>query len=296
MSARRLVLPALLVLAAGLALVQRAREPEPYGEPALAVLLRQPGQRAPWETEQAPRLLGHELLSAPFVDETPAGPRLSLGRVWAAPTVAALAAREAGLLLALEAEGPEGPTGLPLWRVILEGPSTEEGAERTLALYGCRHATDPDAGPVIDDTYAARLSLAQALEGHARSSGSTVRLRGAEAPVAGGVNFEVQLMGDEHAIRVTFDGHPALAYRARRAFRPEAPHEAAVRRNLVAALRALASEDARLAGLVIEGEEEAVHGGVDVRLEILDGRLALAARRNEARLRGSVSAASAAAQ
>ena len=287
---------ALLALAAALAFVRRGSATEPYSVAALTHLLRQPVQGSPGLAEAPPAQLWHALLAAPFAETSAAstdGPHLRLGRVWAAPTVATLAAEHAGELLALEAEGADGPTGLPLWRVILDGPSTQAGALPTLALYGCRHSSDPDAAPVLEDTYAARLSLAHALEEHARDAGLALTLRGIDAPAKGGVNFEVQLVGEEHAVRVTFDGHPGLAFRARRRFRPAPPYDALVRANLVTALHALAAEEARFAKLVIEGEPSPAAGGVDLRIELVENRLALSAAREGARLRGHVNAASA---
>jgi len=286
MSARPLLFGALLVVAAGVALVSRARAPQPYSVPALTELLAQPARPGPGPAEPLPASLWRGLLAAPFADGPAAAPRLALGQVWAAPTVASLAAARAGELLALEAEGPEGRTGTPLWRALLDGPATERGATLVLALHGCRHATDAAAGPILEDTYHARLSLAQALQEHARAAGLALELRGIETPVRGGVNLEVQLLGEEHALRVTFDGHPELFLRARRSFRPVAPHAAEARANLVTALRALAGE--AFPELALEGLEEPAPGGVDVRIETVDGRFALLATRGAARLRGHV--------
>lgn len=291
MAARPLVLAALLIALSTVAIVRTSRSPEGYSVRALTELLRQPARPGPGASGPLPSTLWEGLLSSPMAEHTPAGPRLALGRVWAAPTIASLAAERAGELLALPAEGPEGPTGEPLWRMILEGPSGTPGApgeRRTLALYGCRHSTDPDAGPVVEDSYHARRALARALEGHARAAGVALELRGASEPVRGGVNFEVQLLGEEHAILVTFDGVPGRWYRARRAFRPIAPHADEARQNLVSALRTLAAADPRYAGLEIVGAESAVQGGVDVRVETVDGRFAFLATRAGARLRGSL--------
>ncbi|HEX6886312.1 MAG TPA: hypothetical protein VF530_23255 [Planctomycetota bacterium] len=286
MSARPLVLGALLVVAAGIALVLRASAPQPYSVPALSELLAQPARPGPGAREPLPATLWQGLLAPPFAEGPVASPRLALGQVWAAPTIASLAAERAGELLALAAEGPDGPTGTPLWRALLDGPATWRGETLTLALNGCLHTTDAAAGPILEDTYHARLSLARALQEHAQAAGLALDLRGVEVPVRGGVNFEVQLLGEEHALRVTFDGHPELFLRARRSFRPAAPHTAGARANLVAALRALAGD--ACPGLVLEGVEQPVAGGVDLRIETVDGRFALLATRGSARLRGSI--------
>jgi hypothetical protein len=291
MFARPLILLAVLGLVGVVAIVQTPKAPDPYSPAALTGLLRQPPSRSA-DGQPAPHAtLGSTLLNPPFATPDESGRRLELGRVWSAPTVARLAAERAGELLDLEAEGPDGPTGKPLWRVLVDGPSTQPGEPATLALYGCRHSADSDAAPAIEDTYAARQSLARALEQHARSAGLSLDLRGTDAPVKGGVNFEVQLSGERHALVATFDGHPGKAYRAWRTFRPTAPFDDAVRASLVRALRDFAAEDPAHAGLELEGIESPVAGGVDLRIELLDGRLQLTAQRGLARAHGQASPA-----
>lgn len=284
MFARPALVVTLLVFAGLLGLVQRASRPAPYSQEAVSELL---GQAAQGVEGTHGATLAQALLAAPFAEERDGRAHLRLGHVWSAPTVARLAAEAAGELLALEAVGAEGPTGLPLWRVLLDGPATSgTGDARTLALYGCLQATDVEAGPAIEDTYVARQALAQALEQHARAAGFLLTLEGVDVPQRGGVNLEVQLQGLEHWIRVTFDGRRDLAYHARRSFRPAAPHDSAARASLCAALRAVAREEG--CELVLEGEEAPLPDGTAIRLEPLDGRLTLSASRAQARLFGAL--------
>jgi hypothetical protein len=52
-------------------------------------------------------------------------------------------------------------------RILLDGPASERSAQgRTLKLYGCRCSADAAAGPALEDSYTARLSLAHALRAH----------------------------------------------------------------------------------------------------------------------------------
>src|SRR5262249_36179300 len=141
-----------------------------------------------------------------LAEPTPGGLTLHLGHVLADPSAARASAESAGELLSLEAEGPHGKLGLPLWRAVLDGAVLEPGPERKLKLNGCRHSALPEDGPVIEDTYRARLSIAHALrELAAREPGSTpLTLLGEDAPVRGGVNLEVQLVRGNQSICVTF--------------------------------------------------------------------------------------------
>lgn len=280
MRAQPVVLVALLGGLLTLALVRRAEGPDPFCEAALAELLSRPLD-APGTRPDGAVPFWKALLEHPAVTRTPDGSVLRLGRVLADPSAARRAAESAGELLDLEAEGPEGKLGLPLWRAVLDGPvlRRSEGG-RTLALYGCRHSADADAGPALEDSYYARLALAEALKRHAlaQPGEGAFTLVGQESPVKGGVNFEVQLVGARQSIAVTFDGHPTPVLRAARDQRPSAPNDARVRANLIGALCARAAAEG-LGVLTVEGREAPVENGVDLRLEIVGGRLALTATR-----------------
>jgi hypothetical protein len=284
-----------IVLAAALgaaALVRRPSERDPFDREIVGALLRRPVDDVNLsEAERAspPASLLAALLAHPAATRTADGVTLRLGRVLADPTFARAAALAAGELLALEAVGPDGPLGKPLWRAILDGPvlQTEDGV-RTLRLYGARHSADADAGPALEDTYHARLALAAALRTHAASEpGATpLVLRGEETPVKGGVNFEVQLVGTRQTLTVTFDGHrdAPLLYATRDFARTDSPYDARARASLVAALVAGATELEPPVALVIDGKEAAVAGGVDLRLEDFGSRVALVASGSERRL------------
>ena len=223
--------------------------------------------------------LWRELLRSPASAE--GGLTLKLGRVLADPSAARLAAEQAGELLRQPAKNAQGELGLPLWKAVLDGPATtRENGAPVLKLYGCRHSADADAGPVLEDTSAARLALARTLRelaaGDPAYSGLT--LAGEETPAHGGVNFEVQLVGDRHSVQVSFDGHDAAPLTAERMFRPVAPNDDAARQSLVRGLRDESAADASLAGLVIAGEDAPVPGGIDFRLERFGERQTLSAR------------------
>jgi len=203
---------------------------------------------------------------------------LRLGRVQTDPTIARQAAEVSGELLLLPALEGSTELGLPLWKVLLDGPAAARSAEGTvLKLYGCRFATDADAATAIEDTYFARLALARALREIAAQHPEygPLTIEGEKMPVQGGANIELQLVGDAHMAQVTVDRNPAAPVFVRRTWRPSAPNDEAARRVLVEGLRARAAADATFAKLAIEGQAAAVPGGVDLRLEALYGRLAL---------------------
>ena len=280
MRAKALVLLALLAALAGIAFVRRG-PPDPLSQASLDALLLSPIDPASPKPD-APRppfwkaLLEHNALTL-----GPAGPSLRLGRVLADPSAARISAEHAGELLALEAEGPDGKLGMPLWRAMLAGPSLEQGpAGRTLAFYGCRHTADADAAPVLEDTYRARVSLADALVQYALSEpgAAPLTLLGREAPVKGGVNFEVQLLGDTQSVSVSFDGHAAPPLKASRTYRPPPPNDARARAALSAALRERLADEG-LGKLEVVGAEAPVEDGLDVRIELMGEHLALVATR-----------------
>jgi hypothetical protein len=210
---------------------------------------------------------------------------LRLGRVLSDPTAARVSAESAGELLALEAEGPQGELGTPLWRAILAGPALEPGERIALKLYGCRHTALPEAGPALEDTYCARLSLAQALREHvsAEPGSAPLTLIGEHVPMRGGVNFEVQLLAETQSVVVTFDGHETAPLSATRAYHPRAPNDARARANLVQALRERTAA-AGLGALTITDAEPSATDAIDVRIEQLGGRQSLVARRGATRL------------
>lgn len=283
MQAKPLVLVALLGVLLGVALVGRSDPSDALSEVSLGRLLESPLD-TPGTPDDAPRPpFWKALLEHPALTRAPEGMTLRLGRVLADPTSARLAAERAGELLALEAEGPHGKLGVPLWRALLgacqDGPAMQHNEQgRTLALYGCRHSADADAGPALEDTYTARLALAQALSEHALSEAGAapLALLGQTAPVRGGLNFEVQLLGEVQSVVVTFEGNTAPPLTAARSFRPEAPNDVRARANFLAALRTrLAAEG--LGPLHVQGEESPLANGLDVRIEELEGRLDLIA-------------------
>src|SRR6185503_8876477 len=173
------VLVVLLAVLASVALVRRRGEPDVLSAPALALLLEQPLDAPPKAAPDAPAGDGTpawRALVEQLAETTPDGLTLRLGRVLSDPTAAHASAESAGELLALEAEGPQGKLGQPLGRAILAGPALEAGERNALKLYGCRHSALPEAGPAIEDTYCARLSLAQALRAHAAAEPGSLPL------------------------------------------------------------------------------------------------------------------------
>jgi hypothetical protein len=276
MRSRTLLLAALGLPLVGLALVVPRREPELFPAATLQALLRRPlaGPNAgPNPPSFFQALLAHSSLT-----RDARGATLRLRRVLADPSAARLSAQHAGELLSLEAHTPTGPLGIPLWQAVLEHARPAEDGGLALELYGCRHLADADAGPTLEDTYAARLALADALAQHARTRAGAppLELRGREVPVRGGINLEVELVGQTQAVRVTFDGAPEKMLRAQRVWRPTAPNDARARADLVAALRT----EARAHGideLAVEGEHEPVADGLDVRLERAGERVSLVA-------------------
>ncbi|MSR63815.1 MAG: hypothetical protein EXS08_15425 [Planctomycetes bacterium] len=275
---------ALLATFGTLAWVRRNSTPDALATTTFRALLARPLDPGPKGASSAePQAFWRALLELPAVVRTENTLTLPLGRVLSDPSAARLAAESAGELLALEAESQGGPLGLTLLQAILAGPAveqTETGA--VLKLYGCRHSADADAGPLLEDSYYARLSLAGALRAAAQQRGLALTLRGEDAPVKGGVNFEVQLSAEQQVIEVTFDGTQQPPLRARRSGRPRAPNDARARANLVQALEALAA-DAGLT-LLLEGRTERAPGGIDLRLEHNGQRLSLIARSGAARL------------
>jgi hypothetical protein len=262
----------------------------------LMALLERPLDVAPTAAKEPtgatePRTFWDALLALPAAVRDGDVVTLTLGRVLADPSVARLAAEQAGELLDLPAEGPDGVLGgtlldAVLHSAVLHGPATTSGADgRTLSVYGCRHNADDDAGPLIEDTYAARQSLVRALRAGAEAAGEPLTVCGENAPVKGGVNFDVQQRGEEQRIVVTFDGSRA-SFSAHRSFRPRAPNDAHARASLVSALESLART--RGVKLHIEGREERAPHGVDVRIERYGTRLAVTATNAGERLAAHV--------
>lgn len=278
------VLVALLGVLAAVALVRRAVDPDPLSPAALGQLLEQPLDSQPGSPQSEPIPAWRALLEQ-FAERTRGGLTLRLGNVLADPTAARASAESAGELLALEAEGPEGKLGLPLWRAILAGPVLERAPQRTLKLYGCRHSARADAGPALEDSYHARLSLARALHALATEEPGSepLTLSGEHAPMRGGVNFEVQLLAETQSVVVTFDGHEAAPLSATRAYRPGAPNDARARANLVQVLRARAAA-AGLGALTVVDAPLQDPQAVDVRIERIGVRQSMLARRGATRV------------
>jgi hypothetical protein len=278
---RRALLVLLLLLGAAAALLPRPSA-DRLSAQAARELLALPVDPLPGaaRSPDAPALW-RALLRGPAATRTETGVTLRIGRVLADPSSARGAAEAAGELLRQPARNAAGELGAPLWRVVLDGPGTErrDGAP-VFKIYGCRHKADPDAGPVLEDTYAARLALAQGLRELAALDPGTAGLviEGESMPVRGGANFELSLSGDTHSVEVTFDGHEAAPILAQRAFRPAAPNDAVARRSLVRGLRDEVGADGTFPPLTIEGEDAPAAGGVDFRLERIGERQALSAQ------------------
>jgi hypothetical protein len=231
------------------------------------------------------------------------GRLLALAGVHADPTRAQASAEAAGELLSLPAiaadgEDLQGSGAGPLWKAVLAGPAAERSAAGiVLRLHGCRHSGDAAAAPALEDTYAARLSIASAFRRLAAEEPGhpPLTIEGEHEPVPGGANFEVQLLGDQHMLQVTVDGSAQEALFARRTFRPDAPNDALLRAAFVSGLERLARQAPELGELRIEGLETALPEGVQVRLEHrggtqtltcrLPGAPALAVRRDSGPLR-----------
>src|SRR5688572_24026220 len=121
--AKKLLLVALLaVLAALVALVRPPRVTDPLAPETLARLVAQPVDPVPGAPAglEGPTPFWKALLAPPLVELTESGRVLRLGRVVADPSAARGSAESAGELLELEAAGPDGPLGVPLWRAMLE--------------------------------------------------------------------------------------------------------------------------------------------------------------------------------
>lgn len=278
------LLLALLGVLAGMALTRRLRAPDLLSRAALEQLLDRPLDPPPGAPAGDPSPAWRALL-AQLAEPGEHGLTLRLAHVLADPTAARASADSAGELLALEAQGPEGEPGGPLWRAILASPALEHGPPPTLRLNGCRHSALSGDGPALEDSYSARLSLARALQELAATEpgSAALVLSGEHVPVRGGVNFEVQLQDGTQSVSVTFDGHAGASLRATRPLRPVAPNDARARANLVDVLRERA-QSAGLGPLTVVDVEPATGTGVDVRIELLGGRQSLVARRGTTRL------------
>jgi len=267
------VVAAGLAVLASVALVARHSSSDPYSAAHLTALLEAPLTRSPQDASAAPALW-RALLEHPRVTRTPEGLHFPLGRLQADPTVARAAALAAGELLALPTRTPEGTPGEPAWRVILVSSATRhEDGRRIVKLNGCRASATREAAPSIEDTYHARLSLAAALEALAREAGEPLTLEGTEAPVAGGVNCELVLLDGRQFLELTFAEGPERRWSVEREFTATAPNDARLRPAFVRALETLAAREPSLPPLTIVGAETPEESGIDVRLELLGGRL-----------------------
>jgi hypothetical protein len=205
--------------------------------------------------------------------------------VHADPTRARASAEAAGELLSLPAidasgQGLDGD-GRPLWKAVLQGPAAlRTDAGIVLKLYGCRHSADAASAPALEDTYAARLSIAAAFRRLASHEPGwpTLTIDGEHEPVRGGASFEVQLLGDQHMLQVTVDGSTEQALFARRTFDPEAPNDEVLRAAFVSGLERLVRQAPELGELRIEGAQTPLPEGVEVRLELLGGIQTLTCR------------------
>lgn len=276
------LLPVLAAASVPLAILALPRpDPELLSACSAHELLSLSARPAPGSKDGGPRApLWEELLTGPALERRGEELVFRIAGARADPTPSHLCALETGELLRLPVL--DDPAGTPLWKVILDGPAverTEEGL--VLRLYGCRFTADPGLGPVIEDTYTARLSLARAFEALAQEhlEYPSLSIRGADAPAKGGANFEVQLIGDQHMVEVTVDGQPREPVFARRSFRPDTPNDRVLRASLARGLRQAAARSPELAGLVIEGTDEPAEGGTDFRLEYLAGQQTLVASR-----------------
>jgi len=282
-----LIVVALLVALAAFAWVREPAAPDPYSVANLERLLDEPLERLPGSPLAAPSAPGAgreafwEVLRAPpFAETGNSGPSLRLGRLLADPTRAARAAREAGALLDCPALGPDGPLGQTLAEAILASPAIEHGAQHTLKIYGCRHAADADSGPGLEDSYFARKALAAGLRERV-GDGAPLTILGEETPLKGGINLDVRLEGELQTIEVTFDGSDTAPLRAERAFVGRGEADAGARAHLVEVLRRRAAQGEPLR---IEGADEPVPTGVELRLEWFGGHLAITALRGPHRI------------
>lgn len=273
-----LPLAALLVAGALAAVVTRAPAPDPLAGDSLRALLERPLDAPPGVPAFSSEPLWRVLLAPPFAEVTPAGVTLRLGHVLADPTAARLSAECAAELLELEAQGPEGPLGISLGQAILT-LALEADPPRTLRLHGCRHTAEASAGPVLEDTYFARLALAAGLRRLAEAeSGAALNLLGEKVPVAGGVNLDVQLAEGRQLLVATFEGRKETRRWASRELHPVPHNDARARSALGAALRDLAAADASFASFTLEGLETPLAGGVDLQIEHIGSRVSLSAR------------------
>jgi hypothetical protein len=267
------------VLAAGglllgsVALIARRQAPSPYSPAHVQALLEAPLTRRAGDTTST-EPFWRALLEHPRVRRTEAGRELALGRVQVDPTIARAAALAAGELLALPSRDPAGQDGPPLFEVILASTAVrEEHGQRFVRLFGCRHSATPEGAPALEDSYHARVALAEGLARLAAEAGRPIVLEGLEAPVAGGVNFELAWGQDRQHLDVTFANRPEEKWSVERPFAASAPSDAGARAIFVAALETLAASDATLGTLTVLGKESAHEDGIDVRLELLGGRL-----------------------
>lgn len=267
------VLAATLLLLGSVALIARRQASDPYSKEHLAALLAAP-LTLPGDDASPREPFWRALLLHPRVRRVEGGLELPLGRLQADPTIARTAALAAGELLALPARDPAGQEGAPLWEVILASSAArEENGQRFVRLFGCRHSATPEGAPALEDSYYARVALAEGLQRLAAAAGQPIVLEGLEAPVAGGVNFEVAWAEGRQLLDVTFANHPKDRWSVERPFEASATADAAARANFITALEELAASDATLGSLTVLGKESAHPEGIDVRLELLGGRL-----------------------
>jgi hypothetical protein len=263
-----------LLLFGSVALIARQRSSDPYSQKHLTALLEAPLTRPEKEATTVSEPFWRALLAHPRVRRTETGLELPLGRIQADPTIARSAALAAGELLALRSRDPSGKEGAALWEVILASSAArEENGQRFVRLFGCRASGTPDAAPALEDSYHARVALAEGLQRLAAAAGVALVVEGLEAPVQGGANFELAWAGGRQHLDVTFANEPQKKWSVEREFAAVAPADAAARATFVAALTELARRDAQLGPLTLLGQESAQPDGIDVRLELLGGRL-----------------------
>jgi len=267
------VLVAGALLLGSVGLIARGRQADPYSARHVRALLEAPLTRPADDTTPV-QPFWRALLAHPRVRRTDAGLELPLGRVQVDPTLARAAALAAGELVTLPTRGPEGQPGPPLWEVILASSAArEEHGQRVVKLFGCRHSASAEGAPALEDSYHARLALAAGLERAAAQAGRPIRLEGVETPEPGGVNFEVAWVDGRQLLDVTFAGEPTRIWSVERAVTAATPDDAPARATFVAELTRLAASAPELGALRVLGAEEAHADGIDVRLEVLGGRL-----------------------
>lgn len=269
------VLLASALLLGSVALIARERPSDPYSRAHLRALLSAPLTKR--EKDAGPQEpLWRALLAHPRVRRSEQGLELPLGRLQTDPSIARASAEAAGELLTLASRDPDGRDGPPLFEVLLASSAArEENGQRIVKLYGCRHSATPDGAPALEDSYYARLALAEGLERAAAEAGRPILIEGRDAPVVGGANFEVAWIDGRQVLDVTFAQEPTRRWNVSRPFEARAPHDGRARAALVAELQALAASDPALGPLTILGIEEARLDGIDLRLELFGGRLSV---------------------